>query len=244
MAPLLVKIALLPTQSLLCMADGVHCTPQQYRNLCSCSFKKTSILAKHFACNLSSLYWSKSTTLIIFWPLSSCGGVSILPWNSRNWFVGRSCRMLFFFIHHGLFKHRQKSDEPPPVWAFGGGNCMCPGKRLSFLESIVLLKAVLGPKDIQWELGPSAESKPRVSTYTRTLSSRWVGNQGVVDLCVSLYVNPVARARNVNFGTWDSYETQDGLDASCYCIFTTSNQVVSQTRTPSFQSLSSWHTRL
>jgi cytochrome P450 len=47
---------------------------------------------------------------------------------------------------------RWLSDEPPPVWAFGGGKRMCPGKRLSFLESILLLKAVLGPKGIQWEL--------------------------------------------------------------------------------------------
>ena len=49
---------------------------------------------------------------------------------------------------------RWLAKSPPPNWAFGGGKRMCPGKRLSFLESIMLLKAVLGPQGFQWELEP------------------------------------------------------------------------------------------
>ena len=52
---------------------------------------------------------------------------------------------------------RWLAESPPPVWAFGGGRRMCPGKRLSFLESIMFFKSILGRKGFEWDLEPDQD---------------------------------------------------------------------------------------
>lgn len=48
-------------------------------------------------------------------------------------------------------------DSPPPVWAFGGGKRICPGKRLSFLESIMFFQSILGPDGFKFDLEPDQD---------------------------------------------------------------------------------------
>jgi cytochrome P450 len=49
-------------------------------------------------------------------------------------------------------------DNALPVWAFGGGKRMCPGKALSIGESIIMLTHVLvGSNGFQWRLEPDQD---------------------------------------------------------------------------------------
>jgi cytochrome P450 len=47
--------------------------------------------------------------------------------------------------------------DAPPVWAFGGGKRICPGKALSIVESVMLFKEVLGSSGFQWTLRPDQD---------------------------------------------------------------------------------------
>jgi len=47
--------------------------------------------------------------------------------------------------------------QRPPVWAFGGGKRMCPGKSLNILESVTLFRAVLGKNGFEWKLTPEQD---------------------------------------------------------------------------------------